>query len=292
MGYHRVHYVEWGARDADRTILCVHGYSGNGRDFDPLARELARDARVVCVDVAGRGRSDWLPSALEYQFPQFLADIEQLIQRLEVERVDWIGTSMGGLLGMLAAAQPKSRVRRLVMNDVGAFVPLAGLREIAGRLAAPERFASLKAVEAHLRETRSEWGEITDAQFRDLARHHARRLPEGGYRLHYDPKIGRILEPAPFVDGLHFWDAWQRIECPVLVIRGEHSSILPASVAEAMLETRPDAELVEVPGAGHAPALMSAGEIERIRNFLVPRGAEVGARVQPDRQRHAGRRAA
>jgi pimeloyl-ACP methyl ester carboxylesterase len=292
MGYHRVHYTQWGPRDPERTILCVHGYSGNARDFDPLARELAQDARVVCIDVAGRGRSDWLPSALEYQFPQFLADIEQLIQRLEVERVDWIGTSMGGILGMLAAAQPNSRVRRLVMNDVGAYLPLAALREIAGRLKAPERFPTLKAVEAHLRETRSEWGEITDAQFRDLARHHARRLPEGGYRMHYDPKIARILEPAPFVDGLHFWDAWQRIACPILVIRGEHSSILPASVAEAMLETQPDAELVEVPGAGHAPALMSAPEIELVRNFLGRRAAEGGARAPADRSRHAGRRAA
>jgi pimeloyl-ACP methyl ester carboxylesterase len=292
MGYHRVHYTEWGPRDAARTILCVHGYSGNARDFDPLARALSSDARVVCMDVPGRGRSDWLASGLHYQFPQFLGDIERLIQRLEVDRVDWIGTSMGGLLGMLAAAQPKSRVRRLVMNDVGAFLPVQALREIARRLDAPERFDTLRDVERHLRETRREWGAITDAQFRELARHHARRLPEGGYRLHYDPKIARILEPAPFVDGLHFWDTWQRIECPVLVIRGEHSSILPADVADAMLEMKPEAELVEVLDAGHAPALMSGPEIELVRNFLAPHDAQGGARAGARRSESTGRRAA
>jgi len=279
-GYHRLHYTEWGPRDGARTILCVHGYSGNGRDFDELARALSRDARVVCLDVAGRGRSDWLPSSLSYNFPQFLGDIATLLRRLRVDRFDWIGTSMGGLLGLMHAAQPGSRVRRLVLNDVGAFVPAGGLREIGERLAAPDRFASLAEVEAHLRATHREWGEITDAQFRSLARHQSRRLPQGGYRLHYDPQIARLVQGGglPFVDGLHLWDAWDRVECPVLVIRGEHSRILPGDVARRMVDTHPEARLVEIEGAGHAPALMTAGEIERIRNFLAGPAAERSAR--------------
>ena len=279
-GFHRLHYTEWGPRDARHTIVCVHGYSGNARDFDALAGALSREARVVCLDVAGRGRSDWLASALQYQFPQFLSDIAALVRRLDVERLDWVGTSMGGLLGLLFAAQPGSPVRRLVMNDVGAFVPADGLREIAQRLAAPERFASLAEVERHLRETHRDWGAISDAQYRALARHHARRLPRGGYRLHYDPRIARVVQSVPFVDGLHFWDAWDRVECPVLLVRGEHSRILPAQVAERMVDTHPDAQLFEVEGAGHAPALMSEPEIARVRNFLLPSASERSARAR------------
>ena len=276
-------------------MLCVHGYSGNGRDFDELARALSQDARVVCLDVAGRGRSDWLPASLSYNFPQFLNDIAALLRRLEVDRVDWVGTSMGGLLGLMHAAQPGSRIRRLVLNDVGAFVPADGLREIGSRLAAPDHFASLREVEAHLRETHREWGDITDAQFRALARHQSRRVPQGGYRLHYDPQIARLVRGGglPFVDGLHLWDAWDRIHCPVLVIRGEHSRILPAEVAQRMVDTHPEARLLEIEGAGHAPALMSAAEIDPIRNFLAARGAESTAReAREPRETRRGRPAA
>lgn len=293
-GFHRLHYTQWGARDSARTVLCVHGYSGNGRDFDELARALSADARVVCLDVAGRGRSDWLPSSLSYNFPQFLNDIAALLRRLDVDRVDWVGTSMGGLLGLMHAAQPGSRIRRLVLNDVGAFVPADGLREIGSRLAAPDHFATLAAVEAHLRETHREWGEINDAQYRALARHHARRLPQGGYRLHYDPQIARLVQGGglPFVDGLHLWDAWDRVECPTLVIRGEHSRILPADVAHRMVDTHPEARLLEIEGAGHAPALMSAREIEPIRNFLAAPVAERSARERRAGDARRGRPAA
>lgn len=279
-GFHRLHYTEWGPRDATRTIVCVHGYSGNARDFDALAGALAREARVVCLDVAGRGRSDWLPSALHYQFPQFLSDIAALVRRLRVEHVEWVGTSMGGLLGLLLAAQPGNPIRRLVLNDVGAFVPADGLREIAHRLEAPERFATLRDVERHVRDTHREWGEISDAQFRQLARHHAHRLPQGGYRLHYDPRIARVVQAVPFVDGLHLWDAWDRVECPVLVVRGEHSRILPAEVAQRMIETHPEAQLLEIEGAGHAPALMSDREIAQVGNFLAAGAAERSAKAR------------
>jgi len=276
-------------------VVCAHGYSGNARDFDFLARELAGGARVLCPDVAGRGESDRLALPLAYHFPQFLADFRSTLAYAEAEEVDWVGTSMGGLLGLMHAAQPGSRIRRLVLNDVGAFVPADGLREIGSRLAAPDHFASLREVEAHLRETHREWGDITDAQFRALARHQSRRVPEGGYRLHYDPQIARLVRGGglPFVDGLHLWDAWDRIHCPVLVIRGEHSRILPAEVAQRMVDTHPEARLLEIEGAGHAPALMSAAEIDPIRNFLAARGAESTAReAREPRETRRGRPAA
>lgn len=245
----------------------MHGYSGNGRDFDFLAQRLARDARVVCPDVAGRGMSAWLPTPLAYHFPQFLSDLRALVAELGCEEVEWIGTSMGGLLGMLAAAEPRSIVRRLVINDVGAFVPARALAAIGRNLRAPERFDSLAALEDHVRRTHRDWGAITGAQFRHLVKHAARRAP-GGYTLHYDPQIASLVQPLPLAPGLSFWSAWYRVRCPVLVVRGERSSILPKEVLDAMLEVKPHAEVVEVTGAGHAPSLMEAGQIEAVARFL------------------------
>ena len=245
-----------------------------------MARGLAREARVICPDVAGRGESDWLRSPLEYHFAQFLADINALVARLGVESVDWIGTSMGGLLGMLLAASPASPIRRLVMNDVGAFLPMDSLRHIGRNLRGPRRFASIDEVEAHMRHTHREWGELTAAQWRHLALHGARR-EEDGYRLHYDPQIARLVQPFPFAPGVFFWDSWYKVRCPVLLIRGEHSQVFPRSVADTMLEIKSDAKLVEIPGCGHAPALMSSAQIGIVRRFLRPRPepAERSARM-------------
>ena len=273
-GFHDLHYVEWGRRNNKRVVVCAHGFSGNARDFDPLARELARDARVIAIDVAGRGGSAWLPAAPHYHFGQFLSDIRAVLARLGAREVEWVGTSMGGLLGMMLASQTRSPVRRLVMNDVGAFLPLEALQQIARNLEAPARFDSLEAVEAHLRHTHREWGEISDLQYRELAVHHSRALEGGGFRLHYDPQITRVVKPLPFTTGIHLWNSWYRVRCPVLLIRGEHSRIFPQSVADTMLEVNPDARLAEVPGAGHAPALMSAGEIGMVRGFLAEKEAQ------------------
>jgi pimeloyl-ACP methyl ester carboxylesterase len=235
---------------------------------------MSNDARVICPDVAGRGESAWLASPLEYHFPQFLADINALIARLGVKSVDWVGTSMGGLLGMLLAASPGSPIRRLVMNDVGAFLPMDALLAIGRNLRAPKRFASLDAVEAHMRQTHRDWGEISDAQYRQLAIHGSRKV-EGGYRLHYDPQITRLLEPMPFAPGLFFWDAWYKVKCPVLLVRGERSAVFPRSVADTMRQVKPEAQLIEIPGAGHAPALMAGNEVDLVKTFLAVRSARM-----------------
>jgi pimeloyl-ACP methyl ester carboxylesterase len=205
---------------------------------------------------------------LHYHFGQFLSDIDALLAHLEVDEVDWVGTSMGGLLGMLLASRAASPVRRLVLNDIGAFVPMDALQHIARNLQAPARFDSLAAVEAHLRHTHRDWGDIDDAQYRHLAKHHSRPTDDGGLRLHYDPQITRLVQPFALAPGVFFWDAWYRVRCPVLLIRGEQSDVLPLEVAETMLEVKPGTQLVEIPGAGHAPALMSATEIGIVREFL------------------------
>lgn len=266
-GFHDLHYTEWGRRNAARVVVCAHGYSGNARDFDFLAAELASDARVICIDVAGRGASGWLASPLQYHFGQFLGDINSLLGQLELKEVDWIGTSMGGLLGMMLASQPSSPVRRLVMNDVGAFLPIDALRAIARHLEAPESFASLDEVEAHLRHTHRDWSTISDAQWRHLAVHRSRKAG-AGFRLHFDPVIARVARPMPFTPGLFFWDAWYRVRCPVLLLRGERSEVFPESVAATMLEVNHNAQLVEIPDCGHVPALMAASEMDVVGNFL------------------------
>ncbi|MGZ5031617.1 MAG: alpha/beta fold hydrolase [Usitatibacter sp.] len=292
-GLHDLHAVQWGRRDSKRVVLCAHGYSGNSRDFDYLARELSRDARVICPDVAGRGESAWLGSPMQYHFGQFLADIRTLLAKLDVQQVDWVGTSMGGLLGLLLASQPSNPIRRLVMNDIGAFVPLDALQHIGRNLQAPEGFASLADVEAHMRRTHSEWGELTDEQWKHFAVHGSRQT-ENGYRLHFDPKIARMAQPLPFATGLFFWDAWYRVRCPVLLMRGEQSDVFPAAVAGTMLDVKPQAQLVEIAGAGHAPSLMAPEQIRVVREFLDRRSiAEVSRRnADEPRQRILPPRAA
>ncbi|MGZ5064027.1 MAG: alpha/beta fold hydrolase [Usitatibacter sp.] len=265
---HRLHYTEFGRTKSPRVVVCAHGYSGNSRDFDFLARSLATGARVICVDIAGRGESDWLASPFSYHFGQFLSDINELVSHLGVKQVDWVGTSMGGLLGMLLASQPASPVRRLVMNDIGAFVPMDALSAIGRNLQAPERFASLGEVEEHMRRTHRDWGEITPAQWKHIALHGSRRLDGGGYRLHFDPAIARLLAPMPFTPGVLLWNAWYRVSCEVLLLRGEHSEVFPRDVADTMLDVKPGTQLAEIPGCGHAPSLMASSQIAIVRNFL------------------------
>lgn len=286
-GLHELHAVDWGPKRARRVVVCAHGYSGNGRDFDFLARELAAaGVRVICPDFAGRGRSAWLASAYQYHFPRFIADTRTLLAHLGVTEVDWIGTSMGGLLGLQLAAQSPALVRRLAMNDVGAWLPLDALQHIARNLQAPRSFPSRRAVEAHVRHTHRDWGEITDAQWKHLAFHHSFHDGEA-FRLHYDPQIANVAQPLPMSPGLSFWDAWYRVRCPVLLLRGERSEVFPPEVAQAMLDSKPEARLAEIEGAGHAPALMSPREIALLRDFIFeePRAAAAVSRGAHDATR-------
>jgi pimeloyl-ACP methyl ester carboxylesterase len=257
-------------------VVCAHGYSGNARDFDYLAQSLAADARVVCIDFPGRGDSQWLGSALEYNLVQFAADARALIAHLGASQVDWIGTSMGGLVGMTLAGQPSSPIARLVLNDIGAYLPMDALQSIARHLAAPESFASLEAVEKHLRRTRRDWSRIEESQWAPMARHHARPLRPGSdrWRLHFDPRIARLVRPIPFAPGLSFWDAWYRTQCPVLLLRGEYSEVLPEDVAETMVNVRPDTRLVTIRKCGHVPSLMNDQEAAMVRGFLQDGGID------------------
>ena len=294
-GFHRVAYVEWGPRDARHIVVCVHGLTRNSRDFDELARYLAvRGCRVVCMDVVGRGDSDWLENKTDYGFAQYVSDAAGLLARITsagpsllgrlqgaggAHVIDWVGTSMGGLIGMMVAAKPNSPIRGLVLNDVGPLIPwpaLARLKLASGVDGA--RFASLREVEAYLREACSSFGPLSDAQWRRLALHGSRRGKDG-YALAYDPAIVSTMRAgggagvafgADFFFGIDLWPVWDAVRCPTLVLRGAESDLLLDSTVKRMQERGPRMKAVEFRGIGHAPWLMSEDQIRPIADFLLP----------------------
>ena len=266
-GFSRMASAEWAGPGGAGTVVCVHGLTRTGRDFDFLARALTDRFRVVCPDMPGRGASDWLPAAEDYGYPVYLNALAALIARLGAEEVSWVGTSMGGLLGMMLAAQPGTPIRRLVLNDVGPWIPKAAVERIAAYVGSDPKFEDLRAVEAHLREVHRPFGPLTDEQWRHLAVHSARRLPGGTLRLHYDPAIAAALRAAPAQD-VDLWAVWAGVRCPVLVLRGGDSDLLLPATVEEMRGKGPRVDVVEFPGVGHAPALMGTDQIEVVRSWL------------------------
>jgi pimeloyl-ACP methyl ester carboxylesterase len=263
----RLGIVERGEPGARRTVVCVHGLTRNARDFDALAEALAaRGARVLAVEVAGRGRSSWLADKRAYTVPTYAAQLARLLELLGLEAVDWVGTSMGGLIGMALAAVPGTRIRRLVLNDVGPFVPRAALEVIRGYVGQDPLFATLEEAEAYLRRIHAPFGRLTDAQWRHLAEHSVRATPEG-LRLHYDPGIRVPYEGEPTAD-IELWPVWDAIAAPTLVLRGVLSTLLLEETARVMLRRGPECEVLTLPGCGHAPALLDPTQIEPVAAWL------------------------
>jgi pimeloyl-ACP methyl ester carboxylesterase len=271
-GMHRVAYVEWGEPDNPNVLVCVHGLTRVGRDFDRLARALQDRYRVVCPDVAGRGSSGWLREAAGYGLPQYVADMVTLIARLDVDSVHWLGTSMGGLIGMTLAGQPDSPITRLVLNDVGPRINPEALRRIGDYVGKPVRFSSVDEAVDYITlislgfglRTRAEWREITESVLK----------PDGdGFTLHYDPKLAapiKAMTPELAAAGeAALWTFYDRIRCPTLLIRGENSDLLSRETAREMTERGPHAELVQFADVGHAPMFFDPEQIATVRRFLL-----------------------
>ncbi|MEX0921164.1 MAG: alpha/beta hydrolase [Rhodovibrionaceae bacterium] len=266
-GLHRIAYTEWGTPDAARTAICVHGLTRNGRDFDDLAQALAGAGwRVVCPDIAGRGKSDRLPSAELYGFPQYLNDMTALIARLDVERVDWIGTSMGGLMGMMFAAPRNTPLRSLVINDIGPYIARSTLLEIGDYVGKNPVFESYEDAEAYIRETHAGFGKLSDAQWKHLTQHSVAKSKDG-YRPIYDPQIGEAFHKG-YQGDVDLWSVWDAITCPTLVLRGKDSTTLSSQTAAGMSRRGPCAKEEVISGCGHAPALMDEKQIRLIVDFL------------------------
>lgn len=263
-GFFTLRWWEWGPADG-APVVCVHGLTRNGRDFDALAQALgAAGRRVICPDLPGRGASDWLPDPMLYQPPVYIAALSHLLARIDAP-VDWVGTSLGGICGMAIAATPGQPIRRLVLNDIGAFVPQEAMARIRDYMGQEPVFADLAALEAHLRLVHAPFGPLTDAQWQHLAETSARRS-DGGVAMHYDPGIARpiVAQEAQALDMKALWSA---VRLPVLLIRGAESDILTPDTA-AEMAARPNVELAEIARAGHAPALIDQAQIALVAGFL------------------------
>lgn len=271
-GFHEIAYVEWGPADADDVVICVHGLTRQGRDFDYLARALATlGRRVVCPDLVGRGQSGWLRDPADYTVLQYCADMNALIARTGARSVDWVGTSLGGLIGIVLAGLPDSPIRRLVVNDIGPVVPINALQRI-GRYVVdmPEAFETFDEAERYLREVLAPFGDVTNEHWRHLARYSIRKDPElDRYLTLCDPAILQTLR-APANPGAHLWAYWDAIDHPVLVVRGRESDFLPSYLSNEMERRNPHAIVHDVPGCGHAPTLMPRDQIEAVVGFLMP----------------------
>lgn len=265
-GFHRVTYYEWGAPDNPRVVICVHGLTRNGRDFDVLGEALAPTHRVLAIDMPGRGQSEWLADPLDYAFSTYLATLTALIARTAVERVQWVGTSMGGLLGMVLAAQRGSPIERMVVNDVGAALEVTALARIAAYVGADPTFTSYEDIAHYIRTVSAPFGNLDPAQWEHLTHSSVGRRPDGRWGLLYDPAISVVIKAAPAPPDL--WSMWDAIRCPTLLLRGGDSDLLAADTARVMTERGPKPRLIEFEGVGHAPALLAPDQVAPIVEFL------------------------
>lgn len=267
-GLHRMAYTEWGDPANPQVLVCVHGLSRNGRDFDDLARAMADSHRVVCPDIVGRGRSDWLRDPSGYGVPQYVTDMMVLIARLDVETVQWLGTSMGGLIGMVLASLPGTPVSRLMLNDVGPAISSESIRRIGEYIGRAPKFAGLEEAERYIRAVSAPFGALSDTQWRALTESSVRPAADGGLEMIYDPKIADSFHRATAAGMIDLWPMFDRVRCPTRVVRGEFSDLLSAEVAQAMTARGPHPDLVQVPGVGHAPMFMDEAQIAIAREFF------------------------
>ncbi|MDR2153597.1 MAG: alpha/beta hydrolase [Burkholderiaceae bacterium] len=286
---HRIAWWQWGDARSPHLVVCVHGLTRQARDFDVLAQALlARAAerkqtlRIVCPDIVGRGQSDWLKDPMAYQFPTYAADMLALLgalhQQAALASLDWVGTSMGGLIGIILAGTPDlplpAPMRRLVLNDVGPTIEWAALERIGRYLGKPGAFASVEQAAAYLRTIAPSFGPHTDAQWLALSRPMLRALPAGGWRLHYDPAIAvaqAAMTPESAAEGQAvLWRLYDQISAQTLVLRGADSDLLTAATTRAMGERGPRARALEFAGIGHAPTLVAGNQVRPVLDFLLP----------------------
>jgi pimeloyl-ACP methyl ester carboxylesterase len=271
-GLHRMANWQWGDVANPKVLVCVHGLTRQGRDFDALARAMVDVYRVVCPDVVGRGRSDWLADPMGYANPGYVADMVCLLARLDAQVVDWVGTSMGGLIGIAVAGQADTPVRRLVINDVGPRLDAAAIARIGTYLGAPVSFATVDEAIDYVSVVAAPFGVKQREDWRELVEPALRRDGER-WRLHYDPRIAvpfkSVTPEAAAASEAAMWALYDAIRGPTLIVRGERSDLLTRETLAEMRSRGPRAEGAEVPGVGHAPTFMFEHEIALVRDFLL-----------------------
>lgn len=284
-GFHKVAYLEWGTpTHTQPPIICVHGLTRNSHDFDALAAYLTKqDRHVFCPDIVGRGDSDWMKNPLHYTFEQYLADMNAMITRTGAHQVDWIGTSLGGLLGMILAAQPNSPIRHLVLNDIGPQIPTKGLMRIASLAGKEPDFSSIEEALSYYKKAMTDAGNLTDDEWLTITKNSIREVSPGKFIAKTDHGVKfsqaksklawkAMMHPFKAFEGSLFdidlWHVWRNVKCPVLVIHGKKSDILMPSIINKMRTIHPDIDVMEIADAGHAPALLRAEQHETICQWL------------------------
>jgi len=262
-----IHYTEWGARNSE-TVVAWHGLARTGRDMDDIAAHLSPRYRVVCPDTLGRGLSQWSPRPeSEYSLAFYAGLAVALADRLGIERMHWLGTSMGGALGIhLAAGALKGRIRRLILNDIGPKLGAAAVERIRTYAGNPAQFDRVSELESYFRTIYKPFGWLSDAQWRRLTETSVRRTTEGKITPHYDPNMVMQFEHHP--DDYDQWEAWDAIDIPTLCLRGESSDLLLAETADEMRKRGPRAVVVTIAGCGHAPALNVPDQFALVERFL------------------------
>jgi pimeloyl-ACP methyl ester carboxylesterase len=272
-GLHTMAYKEWGDPDNPNVLVCVHGVTRVSDDFDNMARDLCDRYRVICPDVVGRGRSGWLRDPRHYQLPQYVADMVTLLARLDAGKVDWVGTSMGGLIGIGLASLQDSPIRKLVLNDIGPALNFAALSRIGDYIGQEIRFSTFEQAAEYIRSISAPFGPHTDEQWHKLASDVLRQDKDGQWIRHYDLALA-----IPFKEGTAestqrgeamLWAAYDAIACPTLVVRGAESDLLTPDVAQQLTRRGPKAKLVEFAGVGHAPTFVQADQIAVVKEFLL-----------------------
>lgn len=286
-GQHRMAYWRWGQPQARRVVVCVHGLTRQGRDFDRLAQALVAQnpepLQVICPDVAGRGRSEWLSNPALYQIPQYAADMLAMLGQVQaqlgtepIQSLDWVGTSMGGLIGMVLAGQPglplPAPVRRLVLNDVGPAITWSSVERMQGYVGQYGQYPDLDQAAAALWTLSQGFGPVSPDVWREMSLHMTRPGTEGALTLHYDPAIGvplRAMTPEMAAAGeATLWALYDQIQAQTLLIRGKDSDLLTPETALAMTQRGPRARLETWPGFGHAPTLTGDDQIRVVASFL------------------------
>lgn len=273
---HHIAYTDWGDPQNPHVVICVHGLTRNCRDFDYLARALQPDCRVICVDVVGRGQSDWLEHAHDYDYyPLYLSDAISLAAHIQTQyqtriKLDWVGISMGGLIGMFMAIQPDLPVpiNKLIMSDIGPLIPAAALKRIADYVGKDPRFNSFEEFKQYMKAISISFGPLTEDQWTHMAIHSAREYADGTYGFRYDPRIAVSFQMHEIMD-IDLWAQWDSLTAPTLVLRGTESDVLMADTAAQMQVRGAKARIIELPGVGHAPMLMDDNQIKIVRDFVL-----------------------
>lgn len=269
-------YKEWGDPNNPQVLVCVHGLTRVGSDFDTLAQALSHRLRVICPDVVGRGRSDWLKKPELYQVPQYVADMVTLLARVLhpdcVQQVDWLGTSMGGLIGMGLAAMNNSPIRRFIMNDIGPALDPVAMRRIGEYLGKNMSYPGFDEAVAYIKQISLPFGPHSDAEWRKIASDVLRQNEDGTWTRLYDPNIAvpflGVTEQSVEYGQAALWAAYDAIRCPTLLLRGESSDLLTRATAEEMTRRGPKARLLELKGIGHAPTFVHDDQIEIVSQFF------------------------